>query len=84
MRDYYFYATNALIDTAATDKQKKVCADLKERNRRLRILEQYKIPEYIETELSTYLPFPWKQTNENKGKKGICKQTVFKNRRING
>jgi len=56
LREYYFSATNSILEAATTEIQKKKCAGLKERNRRLRALEDAKLPEYIETELMTFLP----------------------------
>jgi len=55
LRDYYFSATNAIENILRTDQQKKSFADLKERNRRLRVLEREKLTEYIEQELRAFL-----------------------------
>lgn len=55
LRDYYFSATNAIENILRTDQQKKSFADLKERNRRLRVLEREKLTEYLEQELTAFL-----------------------------
>ena len=58
LTDYYFSATGSLDELAKTEKQKKLLTDLKEKHRRIRVMENYKLPEYIETELTTFLPLP--------------------------
>lgn len=58
LKDYFVSGINALTENASTDAQKKVCTALRERRRRLRALEEVKIPEYIETELQAFLPLP--------------------------
>ncbi len=55
LRDYYFYAASAIESICKTEQQKKSFADLKERNRRLRILEREKFTEYLEPELQAFL-----------------------------
>jgi len=57
LREYFYFAIGNLSDIASTNEQKKFYETAKERRRRLRILENYNIPEYIETELMTFLPF---------------------------
>lgn len=58
IRDYFFYASNAIIESATSETQKKICNELKERRRRIRILEENKMFEYIELELQAFLPYP--------------------------
>lgn len=58
LRDYFFVATTALIESATTENQINRCSELKERKRRLKILEDHKIIEYIETEIHSFLPLP--------------------------
>lgn len=57
IRDYFFEFISDLGTTDKTDEQKKVIADLKERKRRLKALEDGKTPDYIETELNSFIPF---------------------------
>lgn len=56
LRDYYFSASSAIESILSTEQQTKSFADLKERNRRLRVLEREKLTEYIEPELTAFLP----------------------------
>jgi predicted nucleotidyltransferase len=56
LKDYFHSCSYSLTDIATTIEQKKFVEVIKERRRRLRILETHNIPEYIETELSTILP----------------------------
>ncbi len=56
IKDYFFSAIQSLYEIASTEEQKKFIAEVKERTRRLRALESNKLNEYIETELSTFLP----------------------------
>lgn len=58
LKDYFLYASSALIESAETDSQKKAVEKLKDRKRRLRVLEDHKIPEYLESELQAFLPLP--------------------------
>ncbi|MCJ7449369.1 MAG: nucleotidyltransferase domain-containing protein [Bacteroidales bacterium] len=59
-KSYYYYLTSVIIDSARSENQKKICSTLKEHNKRLKVLEQNNIPEYIESELGLFLPFPKK------------------------
>ncbi len=56
LRDYFYDAALSLKDIVKTEKQKVFVSEIKERIRRLRVLESYNIPEYIEVELSIILP----------------------------
>ena len=58
LKDYFISGINVLTENANTDAQKKVCAALREHRRRLRILEENKIPEYVEPELQAFIPLP--------------------------
>ncbi len=58
LRDYYFSAVSGLEENIKTEAQKKAYIQLKEKNRRIRVLEREKIVEYIEAEFSSFLPFP--------------------------
>lgn len=57
LRDYFFSAINAIIESAITENQIDKCNGLKERKRRLKILEEEKIIDYIESEFQSFLPF---------------------------
>ena len=57
-RDYYFAACANLSLIATTLDQKKVVQELREKNRRLRAMEQIKVFDYIEQEFQSFLPFP--------------------------
>jgi len=56
LKDYFYSCSYGLIDIATTIEQKKFVEEIKERRRRLKILEERNILEYIETELTTILP----------------------------
>lgn len=56
LKDYYLSATSSLDELAKTEQQKKLLIDLKEKHRRIRVMENYKLPEYIEQEMETFLP----------------------------
>lgn len=56
LKEYFYSATIGLTDISQTIEQKKFYENAKERRRRLRALETYNLPEYIETELTTFLP----------------------------
>jgi predicted nucleotidyltransferase len=58
LKDYYFSATGSLDELAKTEQHKKLLMDLKEKHRRIRVMENYKLPEYIAQELATFLPLP--------------------------
>lgn len=58
LKDYYFSVTASLDVLAKTEQQKKLLTYLKEKNRRIRALENFNLPEYIEPELKTFLPIP--------------------------
>lgn len=57
IREYFFEFIDDLSTSSKTDAQKKVITDLKERKRRLKVLEDGKVPEYIEQELNIFLPY---------------------------
>lgn len=48
----------SISEISKTELQNTMIEKLKERTRRLRVLDKYKIPEYIEQELQTFIPFP--------------------------
>lgn len=56
LKDYFHSASYSLTDIATTEQQKRFVETMKEKRRRLKILEAHKIPEYIEPELSSILP----------------------------
>lgn len=56
LKDYFYSAAYSLTDIAQTIEQKKFYDMLKERRRRLRVLETNNLTEYIETELTAFLP----------------------------
>ena len=56
LRDYFYSTILSVEEVAKTELQKKSFASLKEKCRRLKILETYKLPEYIESELNSFLP----------------------------
>jgi predicted nucleotidyltransferase len=58
LKDYFLSALNSLEGLAGTDSQKKANNDLKEHLRKLRVMENYKLAEYIEVELTKLIPFP--------------------------
>jgi len=58
LKEYYYSVANSLEEIGKTEQQKKALALLKEKHRRLRILDTYKIPEYIQPELLSFLPLP--------------------------
>ena len=56
LKDYFHSASYALTDIATTKQQKQFVEIIKEKRRRIKILEAHKLPEYIEPELSSILP----------------------------
>lgn len=56
LRDYYFSLSNSLETIAKTERQKTAITQLKENNRRLRLLESGKMLDYIEAEFAKFLP----------------------------
>ncbi|MBK7883447.1 MAG: hypothetical protein IPJ81_06410 [Chitinophagaceae bacterium] len=56
LKDYFHSASYSLTDIATTEQQKRFVESIKEKRRRLKILEAHNIPEYIEPELSSILP----------------------------
>lgn len=58
IRGYFISVAYSLSELASTDQQKKAVISLKERCRRLKVLEAEKMSEYIEQELQAFLPFP--------------------------
>lgn len=56
LKEYFYSAINGLTDISQTPEQKKFYDSAKERRRRLRALETNNLSEYIETELTTFLP----------------------------
>ena len=57
-KDYFFSIIDLLREMAITEEQKNKVSILKDKKRRLYILETNKIHEYINEELSSFLPFP--------------------------
>ena len=57
LREYFYSAASSFSEISNTVEQKKFYEISKEKRRRLRILETNNIPEYIEAELKTILPF---------------------------
>jgi hypothetical protein len=58
LMQYFYSACGAINGMAKTEQQKKLAATLTERKRRLKVLVDGKLPEYIEPELSSFLPLP--------------------------
>lgn len=56
MRDYFFWAGNAIISSSKSQTQKEFTDLLKEKIRRLRALERENLAEYIELEMQSFLP----------------------------
>lgn len=56
LKDYFYSAAYSLADIAVTAEQKQFYDTVKERRRRLSVLERNNLSEYIETELTTFLP----------------------------
>lgn len=57
IREYFFRFISDLGTGDKTEAQKKAITDLKEKKRRLKVLEDGKVPEYIEPELNLFIPF---------------------------
>jgi predicted nucleotidyltransferase len=58
LKDYFVSAISAIEEIASNDTQKKAIGKLKDKQRRLRILESNNLIEYIEQELNSFIPFP--------------------------
>jgi tRNA nucleotidyltransferase (CCA-adding enzyme) len=58
IREYVSSAIAAIEEIATNDKQKNAIKNLKEKIRRVRLLETNNFNEYIELELKKFLPFP--------------------------
>lgn len=56
IREYFFEFISDLGTGDKTDAQKKLISEIKERKRRLKVLEEGKVPEYIEPELNSFIP----------------------------
>lgn len=57
IREYFFEFISDLGTGDKTDAQKKAITDLKEKKRIIKVLEDGKVPEHIETELNSFIPF---------------------------
>lgn len=58
IREYITIAISAIEEISSGDKQKNAIKLLKEKLKRVRILESNNFTEYIEQELKSFLPFP--------------------------
>jgi len=56
LKDYFFSAVTGIEELIKTEAQKKCYLTLKEKCRRLRVLEREKFLEYIEAEIASILP----------------------------
>jgi len=61
LKDYYITVSKSFEEIGKTAEQKKLIINIKEKIRRLKVLENYNIPEYLEQELSSFLPLPKKK-----------------------
>ena len=55
LSEYFFSGALSLMDIAKSDKQKKFIELIREKRRRLKILEVNSLNEYIEIELNSFL-----------------------------
>lgn len=58
IKDYFFVAANSLEEIVKTPQQKSFFEEIKLKRSRLRTLEQNKLIEYIELELTSFIPIP--------------------------